>query len=201
MATKKSTWRVGFMIPKELLVPEKHVITNRAAWSITLRPVIVGNHPRVYDEQTENPGKITNPSDSSGDYHGLFLNGFEIYAYAQREDNGTANIWHYEYRFDVFKVDRDNVHRLAKTIATIDRRMEKIGERDGIVRDFVDFVRRIGEAIKVETFVRPTTDHGWSYAENSHDFLTTGQGLTHLSYTISKWKASVENPQADHASA
>lgn len=182
---------------QDLILREDHDRwRDTRAWTITVRPVILGNES-PWDKQ-ENPDftKIGNPSDSR-DFNGLYLNGLEIIARGEERAEGRV-VWHYEYRYDVYKVDRSNAFRLAKTIKTLDARMAKIAERDGYAKTYLDFVRRMAQALKVDQFVQATNDRGDFYADTSHRFLTTGEGINTLDHAIWRWQQEpIEKAAAD----
>lgn len=193
MAKKKAeTWHLAFYVASPLLVPDKDLMRDqKPAWTATIRPVVVGSHPSYYDGDKLQLDKIRNPSDRA-EYNGFqCLNGLEIIARAEDRGADGRVIWMQEYRFDVYRVDRDNVFRLAKTIKAIDAQMDKITARDGYTKDFPDFLRRLGEVLKVTAYVRPTSNGGWSYGDNSHQHMTTGDGLNYISHEIRKW----QNPE------
>src|SRR5678809_1431177 len=130
MKTKDQTWKIGLYIGYEPFKAQTRFSGDRASWTVAVGPVIVGTHPSQY-ESAHNPDRVTNATDRT-DYHGLHLKNLNTQTYISEESDGTRRVfgWSTEYR-DVFSVDLSNAERMAKTLKTIDRRLEATREAEG----------------------------------------------------------------------
>jgi hypothetical protein len=167
-------------------------------------PVVLG--PTEYELKEIDAGRgqdvpynrVRNVGDDT--IHGLYLK--DLRASSQGTDADIQRrlyAWDCEFK-EVHSVDRRKADAMAKTLAAIERRTEKLAIRFGGAATFGQYVGRIAEAIGAETFVFADEKQrgGWSYEDNEHTFTTVGEGISRVDWIVRKW-ANVEKEETTHA--
>lgn len=195
MANKQSTWKIGLYVCYDPFKPQQRISGDRPTWTVEIRPVTIGDHPSSYTD-TIDPTRVTNPNDRT-DYNGLMLQDFVITTYVSDEADGTRRTWGWSkgYR-SPYSVDTRDAERMAKTLKTIDRRMEAQRATDGYPDNFIAYVRHIAKAMKAEAIVFATNRGGWSYSETPHAICNLGEGLDRLRHRFAQFIAEKENDKA-----
>lgn len=74
-----------------------------------------------------------------------------IYGHEDKTGRRVYDFWHMEYR-DVYSVDLDRARKMAATLATIERRLERLNNRFGPPESFASYVIRLAQVIGVRVF-------------------------------------------------
>jgi hypothetical protein len=79
---------------------------------------------------------------------------------------------------------------IAKTLVTIDKRMDKTAEQYGRASSFGQYLLYLAKAIGASQFVIPAkNDHrSWNYADQDLRRRTLAEGASHVDWMIRQWK-------------
>jgi hypothetical protein len=99
--------------------------------------------------------------------NGLDLDGFRIWSQGDRDSAQRLHEplygWSYEYH-NVYSINNDKVHRMAKTLKTIEKRMDKLRDTQGRPKTFGQFVAHVAKAIGATMLVITSeSQRGWDW--------------------------------------
>jgi hypothetical protein len=136
--------------------------------------------------------RIRNINDSREDSP-LYLENFRVSSQGNANDE-TRHLYGYECRYhDVYAVDRYKAERMARTLAIVEKRLEKLTEKYGHPASFGAYLARVAEAIGATAIVRPHgKQYGWSYSDNEHRVLTVAEGIYHVDGLVRAWETERE---------
>lgn len=174
-----------------LYVTEKH---SGSFYHITAYPVTIGHtqdemiaidEDRYYDKhitwQT-----IRNASDR--DIAGLYLH--DLQATSQgHDDDRKHGLYGFECHYqDVYSVNLRQAERMAKTLKTIETRLDKLVTKYGHPTTFGAYLARVAEAIHATAFVFPINWHGSSYRDNEHHITDIRDGISRIDSLAYAWQ-------------
>jgi hypothetical protein len=167
---------------------------------VGLHPVILGRD--AYELRQLDLGRETNDVQpdtirniswryESDVINGLDLDGFRIWSQGDtqstlRHDGERLYGWEYAYT-NVHAVDTAKAKRMAKTLTTIERRMDKLRETQGRPKTFGQFVAHVAKAIGAATLVIvPESQHSWDWRQKDRRFENFPAAIDHIDYVVNK---------------
>lgn len=157
----------------------------------TARPVIIG--PTLwemrYADQQKEPHNV--PADrirgfgNDDEGTGLYLEHFLITSQGDEHPGPDRRLygWDLEYR-EVYSVNAHRAERMAKTLDTIARRMQKTAQTFGAPSTFGAYLARVADAIGATAIVRPSTR-----PEFGDRVLSLADGVYSVDRMIDEWTA------------
>jgi len=95
--------------------------------------------------------------------------------------------WSIEYH-DVFRLDLQQVTRMQKTLATIDKRLEKLREQRGEPGNFGTLVGRLAEALGCEGIACERTSRQQQVSGYRWDWGSIGEGVDSVNRMVWRWQ-------------
>ena len=146
------------------------------------------------------------PEYESATIGGLYLTGLTVtcHGHSARHGNDPGRLYGFAYGYQVSGdlVSSREAPKIAKALATIDRRLEKLYSERGAAESFPEYVLRIAEAIGADEFVERRKDadcYPWKSAEG-YRRLSLSDGRYHMTRLISEWQARVNPAPVSQAS-
>ena len=190
--TQKSSAVIGLHLQK--VVDGDYVHFN-------LHPVTIGRTPDELQALDRGEGagsvhndKVRNISCTYGwdTINGLDLSGLQISSQGGGCSTDTRLYgFEVEYR-NVFSIDTAKAERIAKTLTTIRKRMEKLSDKVGRPKTFGQFVGHVAKAIGATKLVLVKNDNmrgGWDTADVSFRSFPT-EAIDHIDYQVDQWANS-----------
>lgn len=131
----------------------------------------------------------------AGGYRNPGHNAFDDLVISCQGDNDTReSMYAWELRYeDVYAIDLALAQRMAKTLATAEKRAAKLSEEIGAPATFGQFVTRCAIALRVDTFIRWSKDDrntAWLTDRNEPSTLSVSDAIYAIDRLIRDWKAA-----------
>ena len=132
--------------------------------------------------------------------NGLHLNDFACTSQGNDADE-PRRLYGFEIEYrNVFTVDRREAERMAKTLRTIDARMDKVIERFGRPTTFGAYLLRVANAIGATRFIfQNGRSKGWSHEDHDYDICDLWYGALRVDGLVREWMQ--ENQQKEEAAS
>lgn len=146
-------------------------------------------------------GKVNSPCYDTATVGGLFLEGFGTSAQGHARYHGdmAGQLYGSEFGYRVHReLVSQNVDKMARTIAIVQRRLDRIYSTRGNASTYAEFVTRVAEAIGATQAAVRRLGADW----NSADYwrlMPIGDARHHVDRLESEWRARV-SPSAEAAS-
>jgi len=147
-------------------------------------------------------GKLEFPRYDRATIGGIFLTDFAVtcQGHSARHGHGSdhGRLYAFAHGYEVSMVTADLAPKMARSLATIDRRLAKIAETRGTADTFAEYVTRIAEAIGATRIVQHTGSI-WDRSEG-HREMTLGDGRYHVARLTAEWSERVA-PRVESAAS
>lgn len=126
------------------------------------------------------------------DYHRQQLGGLDLHQLMvnSQGDNGSSERhlygWEVEYR-DLFSIDLRKAQQMAKTLATIEKRIDALNEKYGRPGTFGTYLLRVADAIGATRIVWPQGVERSSYSEREHRIMSLYNGSSYVDGQVREW--------------
>ena len=120
------------------------------------------------------------------------LAGLEIksHHYTSKYSNGDHPSNHYEAIYlDAYQPGLEDLERAAKSLRTIEKKMNLLNSKRGYPIDFADYMGRFAEVSGCEYIIFKVSGYGWQYSDHEHRFRTIGEGIDELRHILAIDKA------------
>jgi len=136
--------------------------------------------------RTVSPSKIRNAGDEL--YDGLWLDGLQVNSQGNNRDE-PRNLYGFDVTYrDVFSIDRRRAEHMAKTLATVEKRMDRVYAQFGSAATIGAYVARVAHAIGADAIVvLRGKSLGWSYDESDNRIMTIADGIYHVDGLARAW--------------
>lgn len=147
---------------------------------------------RMIDEGRERPRNIENTSirnvgrDLVG---GLHLDGFKATCQGTGGDT-PRHLYAFETRYyDMHTIDLDDAKRMAGTLTIIHKRMDDLTKKYGYPTSFGQYLARVADAVRADSFVFPRTDENsrGRYADHEHRIWEIASGIYQVDQLADAW--------------
>jgi hypothetical protein len=106
---------------------------------------------------------------------------------AGRGESGSVYGFSTEYH-DCWKLDLRTVRRMAKTLETIDRKMDKLQEARGYVASYGEYLGRVAEVLGCAGFCFTRDARSADISGQKYEFTTVGDGVNRANHRIYLWQ-------------
>lgn len=168
---------------------------ERDYFEIFAYPVTIGRN--AYERRSIDSGgtvdndithlSIRNPRDEA--INGLRLDNLHISAIGSQSDD-PRRLFGFDVRYkDVYTLDRRNAPAFAKTLTTIDKRLDKLTDKFGNASTFGAYLARVAAAIGATqiVFAVDANKHGSSYRDNKHNIVSLRDGAYRVDRMVDEW--------------
>lgn len=139
-------------------------------------------------------GKIRNITWDSYLDRGRELADLRVEAWMDTDNLDQADFyWGYppvEYR-EVYSIDAQRAESMAKTLRSINRKIEALNDKWGRPTDFAGYVSYFAQAVAGTTenvFARKVSGKGWSYDDSEYRWMDVDGLRLHFQSKIKDWK-------------
>lgn len=187
--SRKSVVRIGLFVREQQDYGYYHVkasIVTIGANAYEVRCIDQGREiPHVPYEKIRNIGDDL--------YNGLFLNDLVITSQGNTDDQ-ERRLYGFDTRYEGHTItDRRDAERMAKTLAHIERHLDKLRTKYGHPGTFGAYLARVADAIGATSIVQQEGQtHGSRYDDNDHRIQTIGDGAYSIDYKIRLWETRTE---------
>lgn len=172
---------------------------ERDYYQVTAYPVWVGPTPgdmRRIDEGLPPPAQpisVTRVRNYSWDYGAggpLDLDNLRVQAQGNNEDSAMKRqVYGWDIRYYPYMVDMAFALRMAKALATIDKRMDKQVEKWGRARTYGQYLLYVANAIGATKFVLENkADRNGSFDDSDYRITDPANGADQVDFWVKRWQ-------------